>query len=160
MGRSAAYWAANLYRVADDPPKPSAPYRDLPGPIAARFRAARTGLLAIRAGGEQVRFMGSPWAWTWEYSIGSRKLCWLHPIATGVSGTFTLTQEEESRTLALGRLAEVLREALRDGQRTGPVKWCWMALNDRRTIEVFLSLIRRKAEWISASAAIRRRRAV
>jgi hypothetical protein len=35
-----------------------------------------------------------------------------------------------------------------------------MALNDRRSIEVFLSLVRRKAEWIGASTAIRRRRAV
>jgi hypothetical protein len=160
MGRSAAYWAANPYRAADNAPKPSAPYRDLPGAVADRFRLARTGLLAIRTAGEQVRFMGSPWGWTWEYGIGSRKLCWLHPIASGVSGTFTLTAEEETRTLALPRLAESLRQALRDGQRTGPVKWCWMALNDRRSIEVFLGLVRRKAEWIGASAAIRRRRAV
>lgn len=160
MGRSAGYWAANPYRMADAAPKPSAPYRDLPPAVAGRFRLARTGLLTIRTAAEQVRFMGSPWGWTWEYGIGSRKLCWLHPIATGVSGTFTLTEEEASKTLALPRLAEVLRQALRDGQKTGPVKWCWMALNDRRSIEVFLSLVRRKAEWIGASAAIRRRRAV
>ena len=160
MGRSAAYWAANPYQLADAAPRPSAPYRDRPVAVAGRFRVARTGLLALRTVAEQVRFMGSPWGWTWEYGVGSRKLCWLHPITSGVSGTFTLTDEEAAKTLALPRLAEVLREAVRDGQRTGPVKWCWMALTDRRSIEVFLGLVRRKADWIGASAAIRRRRAV
>ncbi len=160
MGRSAAYWAANPYRLADTAPKPSAPYRDLPVAVAGRFRVARTGLLAVRTVAEQVRFMGSPWGWTWEYGVGSRKLCWLHPITSGISGTFTLTDEEATKILALPRLAEVLRQAVRDGQRTGPVKWCWMALTDRRSIEVFLGLVRRKADWIGASAAIRRRRAV
>ena len=92
--------------------------------------------------------------------MASRKLCWLHPIATGASATFTLTADEESRTLASARLAEIIRAAIRDGQRTGPVKWCWVALNDRRSIEVFLGLVRRKAEWIGLASAVRRRRAV
>ena len=160
MGRSGAYWSANAYRLADTAPKPAAPYRDLPGPVASRFRLARTGVLALRGVAEQVRFMGAPWGWTWEYGIGSRKVCWIHPITSGASATFTLTDEEESRTLAMTRLAEVVREAVRDGQRTGPVKWCWIALNDRRTIEIFLGLVRRKVEWIGAASAIRRRRAV
>ncbi len=160
MGRSAAYWAASPYHLGDSAPKPAAPYRDLPRPVAERFRLARTGLLAVRGAGEQIRFMGSPWGWTWEYGIGSRKLCWLHPITSGPSATFTLTDEEESRTLALPRLAEVLRQAIRDGQRTGPVKWCWVSFSDRRSIEAFLGLVRRKAEWIGAATAIRRRRAV
>src|SRR4030095_1726536 len=99
VGRSAAYWAPNPYRLSDSPPKPSAPYRDLPPGLGDRFRLARTGLLAIRGVGEQVRFMGSPWGWTWEFGIGSRKLCWLHPITSGVSATFTLTDDEESKTL-------------------------------------------------------------
>ena len=123
MGRSAGYWAANPYRLPDAPPKPSAPYGDLPPPLGDRFRLARTGLLAIRGVGEQVRFMGSPWAWAWEFGIGSRKLCWLHPILSGPSATFTLTDEEEVKTLASSRLAEVVRHAIRKKQRTGPVKW-------------------------------------
>ena len=160
MGRSAAYWAGNPYRLGDASPKPAAPYRDLPRLVADRFRLARTGLLDVRGAVEQVRFMGTPWGWAWEYSVTSRKLCWLHPIITGASATFTLTAEEESRTLASGRLAEIIRQAIRDGQRTGPVKWCWVALNDRRSIEVFLGLVRRKAEWIGLASAVRRRRAV
>jgi len=157
VGRSPAYWAANQYRAADAPPKPSAPYRDLPEPLGDRFRLARTGLLAIRGVGEQVRFMGSPWGWTWEFGIGSRKLCWLHPITNGVSATFTLTDDEESKALGFARLAEVVRQAIREGQRTGPVKWCWVSLNDRRQIDGFLNLVRRKADWIAAAATRRRR---
>jgi len=160
VGRSAAYWATNPYRLPDLPPKPSAPYHDLPSPMGDRFRLARTGLLAIRGVGEQVRFMGSPWAWTWEFGLGSRKLCWLHPNLSGASATFTLTDEEEGKTLAFARLAEVVRQAIREGQRTGPVKWCWVPLSDRRHVDAFLGLVRRKAEWIGAATAMRRRRAV
>lgn len=160
MGRSAAYWAANPYRLSDSPPKPSAPYRDLPPGLGDRFRLARTGLLAIRGVGEQVRFMGSPWGWTWEFGIGSRKLCWLHPITTGPSATFTLTADEEAKAVGFSRLAEVVKQAIREGQRTGPVKWCWVSLNDRRQVEGFLSLVRRKADWIGAAVATRRRRVV
>jgi hypothetical protein len=58
------------------------------------------------------------------------------------------------------RLAEVVKQAIREGQRTGPVKWCWVSLNDRRQIEGFLSLVRRKADWINAASATRRRRVV
>ena len=160
MGRSAAYWAGNPYRLSDSAPKPSAPYRDLPAPLGDRFRLARTGVLAIRGVGEQVRFMGSPWGWTWEFAIGSRKLCWLHPITTGASATFTLTDDEEAKAVGFPRLAEVVKQAIREGQRTGPVKWCWVSLNDRRQIEGFLSLVRRKADWINAASATRRRRVV
>lgn len=160
MGRSAAYWAGNPYRLSDSPPKPSAPYRDLPAPLGDRFRHARTGVLAIRGVGEQVRFMGSPWGWTWEFAIGSRKLCWLHPITSGASATFTLTDDEEAKAVGFPRLAEVVKQAIREGQRTGPVKWCWVSLNDRRQIEGFLSLVRRKADWINAASATRRRRVV
>ncbi|HTK42069.1 MAG TPA: DUF3788 family protein [Gemmatimonadales bacterium] len=160
MGRSAAYWAGNPYRLSESPPKPSAPYRDLPAPLGDRFRLARTGVLAIRGVGEQVRFMGSPWGWTWEFGIGSRKLCWLHPITSGASATFTLTDDEESKAVGFPRLAEVVKQAIREGQRTGPVKWCWVSLNDRRQIEGFLSLVRRKADWINAASATRRRRVV
>jgi len=101
--------------------------------------------------------MGSPWGWTWEFGIGSRKLCWLHPITNGVSATFTLTDDEESKALGFARLAEVVRQAIREGQRTGPVKWCWVSLNDRRQIDGFLNLVRRKADWIAAAATRRRR---
>ena len=57
MGRSAAYWAANLYPESRQEPKPSAPYRDLPGPIGARFRKVREGLLALQGVSESVKFM-------------------------------------------------------------------------------------------------------
>jgi hypothetical protein len=128
--------------------------------LGDRFRHARTGVLAIRGVGEQVRFMGSPWGWTWEFAIGSRKLCWLHPITSGASATFTLTDDEEAKAVGFPRLAEVVKQAIREGQRTGPVKWCWVSLNDRRQIEGFLSLVRRKADWINAASATRRRRVV
>ncbi|HET7598778.1 MAG TPA: hypothetical protein VFK09_00710 [Gemmatimonadales bacterium] len=157
MGRSAAYWAANPYRMPQVEPPPTAPYRDLPGTAGERFRRARSGVLAIRGVAEQVRFMGLPWAWTWEYAIGPRKLCWLHPVTSGVSATFTLSDDEEARVLALPRLAEALRQAVRDGQRTGPVKWCWVGFADRRQVDAFLGLLRRKAEWLLADPAIKRR---
>jgi hypothetical protein len=156
MGRSTAYWAANPYRLAEPEPLPGAPLEDLPGAVAGRFRAARTGLLELPSVVEQIRFMGSPWGWAWEYAVGQRKLCWLHPIPSAVSATFTLTVEEEGKVAAQPRLSSIVRDALRDGQRTGPVKWCWIELTDRRRIDAFLGLARRKVEWLAERPPVRR----
>ena len=156
MARSSAYWAANPYRNADETPDPSAPYADLATTQAERFRRIRTALRALPGVGEQVRFMGLPWGWAWEYAVGPRKVCWVHPIPPTPSATFTLTDDEESKVLAITRLAEPIRNAVRDGQRTGPLKWCWISLADRRHVEAFLGLARRKAEWVGSRAPARR----
>jgi hypothetical protein len=157
MGRSAAYWAANPYREAEPEPAPTGPYEVLPAADAERFRRIREGLLTIRGVSEQVRFMAIPWGWAWEYGVGPRKLCWLHPIPNAVSVTFTLTDEDESRTLATARLSQSVRQAIRDGQRTGPVKWCWLPVADRRHAEAFLGFARRKTEWLLDDPATKRR---
>ena len=47
MGRSSAYWSSNLYTVEAEEPVPTAPLTDLSAPLASRFHALRTGLLAI-----------------------------------------------------------------------------------------------------------------
>jgi len=43
-----------------------------------------------------------------------------------------------------------VRQAIREGQRTGPVKWLGAAQR-RRHVDAFLGLVRRKAEWIGAA---------
>jgi Protein of unknown function (DUF3788) len=156
MGRSSAYWASNLYTSEAEEPEPTAPLRDLPAPAAARFQSVREGLLGIPGVSEQVRYMGSPWRWAWEYGIGNRKLCWLHHMKHGIDATFTLSDSDESRLTRNARLASVITRALEEGQRTGPVKWCWLELSDRRSIDAFLSLARRKAEWLAERPAPRR----
>lgn len=157
MGRSAAYWAANPYRTAEPEPAPTGPYELLPASDAERFRRLRDGLLAIRGVAEQVRFMAIPWGWAWEYGVGPRKLCWLHPIPAGVSVTFTLTNDDESRILATPRLPQAICQAVREGQRTGPVKWCWMPFPDRRHADAFLAFARRKTDWLLDDPATKRR---
>ena len=49
-----------------------------------------------------------------------------------------------------------LARAILEGQRTGPVKWCWLELDDRRVVDAFLTLARRKAEWIAERPTLRR----
>lgn len=156
MGRSRAYWASNLYLSEAEEPAPTAPLQDLPASIATRFRVLREGLLRIDGISEQVRFMGSTWRWAWEYGIGNRKLCWLHLMKGGVDVTFTLSESDESRLSKGPKLAAVVAQALLEGQRTGPVKWCWLELGDRRSIDAFLSLARRKAEWLAERPTPRR----
>jgi hypothetical protein len=156
MGRSRAYWASNLYLSEAEEPAPTAPLEDLPASIATRFRVLREGLLRIDGISEQVRFMGSTWRWAWEYGIGNRKLCWLHLMKGGVDVTFTLSESDESRLSKGLKLAAVIAQALLEGQRTGPVKWCWLELGDRRSIDAFLSLARRKAEWLAERPTPRR----
>lgn len=156
MARSSAYWAANPYRDADAAPDASAPCTDLPAQQAERFRRVRSALRELPGVGEQVRYMGKPWGWAWEYAMGPRKVCWVHAIPPIASATFTLTEDEEAKVLAIARLAVPIRHALREAQRTGPLKWCWMPLPDRRHVDAFLGLARRKAEWVGMRAPPRR----
>lgn len=155
MGRSNAYWRGNLYTNSEDEPERTAPLRDLPATAASRFSLLRDGLLQIAGVAEQVRFMGPTWQWAWEYGIGNRKLCWLHLMRGGIDVTFTLSDNEESR-LAKAKVAGALERAIVEGQRTGPVKWCWLELVDRRSVDAFLSLARRKAEWLAERTPPRR----
>jgi hypothetical protein len=156
MGRSTAYWASNLYSDPDQEPSPTAPLGDLPATQAARFQVLRNGLLEIKGVIEQVRFMGSKWQWAWEYAVGNRKLCWLHQMRGGVDVTFTLSENEESRLAKGPKVAGALAKSIVEGQRTGPVKWCWLELDDRRSVDAFLSLARRKAAWLAERPALRR----
>ncbi len=156
MGRSAAYWAANRYPAESVEPAPAAPLEDLPAAAAARFRVLREGLGGMAGVTESVRFMGATWRWAWEYGIGSRKLCWLHVIGNAISATFTLSGAEEERLRRLPRLASDLARAVDEAQRTGPVKWCWLELGDRRAVDGFLRLAARKAEWLNERPATHR----
>ena len=102
-GRSSAWWARNRYADPAAEPLASAPLTDLPAGPAGRFRVVRAGLLQLDGVAEAVRFMGTTWRWTWEYGIGTRKLCWLHLVGDTVSATFTLSDAEVKR---VGRLPD------------------------------------------------------
>lgn len=149
MGRSNAYWAGNRYPDGTLAPRPEAPSEDLPAAPAARFRLLRGGLLAIDDVVEVVRFMGATWRWAWEYGVGNRKLCWLHVVGNELSATFTVSELEEDRLRKETRVPAGLLRALEEGQKTGPVKWCWLELGDRRAVDTFVRLARRKAEWLA-----------
>jgi hypothetical protein len=153
VGRSPAYWSGNRYADPDVQPEPTAPYDDLPARIAERFRLVRTGLLALDGVSESVRFMGTSWRWAWEYGLGNRKLCWLHVVSNTISTTFTLSDIEASRVAKLPRVAGEVTRAVAEGQRTGPVRWCWLELADRKNVEAFLRLARHKAEWLGERPA-------
>lgn len=153
QARSSAYWAANRYADEAQEPAPTAPLKDLPAAAAARFKALRSGLVALEGVAEAVRYMGASWRWAWEYGVGNRKLCWIHVIRDAVSVTFTMSDAEEDRLRRAGRVpADVLR-AIGEGQRTGPLKWCWLLLDDRRAVDSFLRLAGRKAEWLAERPA-------
>ena len=148
-GRSSAWWSRNRYLDPAAEPAPTAPLTDLAAGPAGRFRAAREGLLALDGVAESVRFMGASWRWAWEYGIGNRKLCWLHVVADTISTTFTLSDDEVLRTGKLPRLAADVARAVSEGQRTGPVRWCWLELSDRRVVDGFLRLAGHKAGWLA-----------
>jgi hypothetical protein len=156
MGRSSAYWTSNRYSSEDQEPEATAPLQDLPPALASRFSSVREGLLQIKGVTEQVRYMGTSWRWAWEYAVGNRKLCWLHLMKNSVDVTFTVSESDESRLSKGPRVAGIITQALVEGQRTGPVKWCWLELSDRRSIDAFLSLARRKAEWLAERPTPRR----
>jgi hypothetical protein len=151
--RSSAYWAANRYSDEAVEPAATAPGKDLPAAAAARFKALRDGLRALPGVGETVRYMGTSWRWAWEYGVGNRKLCWIHVIGDGLSATFTMSDVEEDRLRKAGRIPAEIVRAVEAGQRTGPLKWCWLTLDDKRGVETFLRLAARKAEWLAERPA-------
>jgi hypothetical protein len=153
ISRSSAYWSGNRYSDPGAQPDLTAPLDDLPAQAAARFKAVRRGLLEIRGVVESVRYMGVSWRWSWEYGIGSRKLCWLHVVGNGLSVTFTLSDMEESRVRSIPRLSAEVARAVAEAQRTGPVRWCWLELGDRRIVDGFLRFARRKGEWLAERPA-------
>ncbi len=149
QGRSSAYWAGNRYAGSVEEPKPSAPLKDLPPQLAERFRVLRSGLLALDGVAENVRYMGTSWRWAWEYGVGNRKLCWVHFIDDQISATFTLSDGEDDRLRRAGRMAGAIARAIDEGQKTGPVRWCWLDLEDKRVVEAFVRMAARKAEWLA-----------
>jgi hypothetical protein len=42
-----------------------------------------------------------------------------------------------------------IARAIAEGQKTGPVKWCWLVLDDKRGVESFVRIAGRKAEWLA-----------
>src|SRR5213080_4497943 len=98
---STDYWASNLYLSPRQRPKPDQPVRDLSPRAAQRFKTAREQLRSLRHVTEQVVYLGTTWKWVWMYEVGGRKLGYLHPMQSGVSGTFVLSELEE-RELAVG----------------------------------------------------------
>lgn len=153
QSRSSAYWAGNRYDDETQAPAPTAPLKDLPAAAAARFKALRAGLVALENVAEAVRFMGASWRWAWEYGVGNRKLCWVHIVRDGLSVTFTMSEAEEDRLRRGGRVPADVVRAIHEGQRTGPLKWCWLALDERRAVESFLRFAGRKAEWLGERPA-------
>lgn len=152
MGRSAAFWATSLYANARQEPKPAAPYKDLVPAQAARFRRLREGLQKLPGVTEHVKYMANWQSWAWEYTVGHRKLCWIHVMQGGPAITFTVADQEESRALAIPRLPSAIAAAIRSAQRTGPVRWCALDVGDQKAADAFLSFVRRKLEWLVADS--------
>ena len=60
---------------------------------------------------------------------------------------------EESRVRSIPRLSADVAKAVAEAQRTGPVRWCWLELGDRRAVDGFLSFARRKGQWLNERPA-------
>jgi hypothetical protein len=143
------YWATNLYKSPRARPKSDAPTRDLPKLAAGRFKRAREGIRGLRHVTEQVVFMGITWKWVWMYEVGGRKLGFLHPMESGVSGTFLLTGPEEQELVLADGLPRSVKHAVRDGERIEGVRWCWMQFSDLHTVQGFVDVIRLKHQLLA-----------
>src|ERR1700752_2518505 len=138
------YWASHLYLSPRQRPKPDQPVRDLPARAAQRFKKAREELRSLRHVTEQVVYLGTTWKWVWMYEVGGRKLGYLHPMESGVSGTFVLNPAEEEE-LGLGDgLPRAVRQAVKEGTRDSGVRWCWMEFEDLEAVDAFVEVIRFK----------------
>lgn len=145
----AGYWATNLYLDPRQRPKTDAPTRDLPQRAANRFKKAREGIRALRHVTEQVVFLGTVWKWVWMYEVGGRKLGYLHPNTTGISGTFVLTEPEEQELVLADGLPKVIKAAVREGELIDQVRWCWMDFADLDDVDAFVGVIRLKHQFLA-----------
>jgi hypothetical protein len=130
LSRSTSYWKGNRYPDSAAEPDPKAPIKDLPSPSAARFKLVRDGLRSIPGVIEHVKFLGPQWRWAWEYTIS----------------------DVEERKAGDARLPAAVTQAITEAQRTGPVRWCWLAFSDQRMASAFLGFAKKKAEWMRAEA--------
>src|SRR5262245_57754327 len=110
------YWAAHLYLSPRQRPKPDQPVRDLSPRAAPRCTKPREALRGLRHGTDQVVYLGTTWKWVWMYEVGGRKLGYLHPMQSGVSGTFVLSGVEEEEIGATNGLPRVIKQAVREGR--------------------------------------------
>ena len=143
------YWATNLYIDPRKRPKTDAPLKGLPQRAAQRFKTARAGVRALKHVTEQVVFMGTAWKWVWMYEVSGRKLGYLHPMQSSVSGTFILTEAEERELAGSDSLPRLVRQAMRDGTVSGGVRWCWMEFPDLGAAAGFVQVIALKHLMLS-----------
>ena len=83
------------------------------------------------------------------YEVGGRKLGYLHPMETALSGTFILTETEERELAVTDGLRRASREAIRDGRVASGVRWCWMEFPDLDTVDAFVDVIRLKHQLLA-----------
>lgn len=145
----AGYWATHLYLSPRQRPKADQPIRDLPPRAAQRFKKAREEIRNLRHVTEQVVYLGTVWKWVWMYEVGGRKLGYLHPMASGVSGTFVLTDLEEQEIVATNGLPRVVKQAVRDGVMAGAVRQCWMEFPDLNAVGAFVDVVRLKYQLLA-----------
>ena len=107
------------------------------------------GIRALKHVTEQVVFVGTAWKWVWMYEVGGRKLGYLHPMETGLSGTFVLSETEERELAVTDGLPRSLRQAIRDGPVAGGVRWCWMEFPDLDAVDAFVHIIRLKHQLLA-----------
>lgn len=143
------YWARTLYKDPRKRPKADQPTRDLPPRAAGRFRRAREGLRALKHVTEQVVFLGTTWKWVWMYEVGGRKLAYLHPMESSVSGTFVLSDAEEGELVVADGLPRVIQDAVRDGELAGAHRWCWLEFSALAAVEAFVQVVRQKHHFLA-----------
>jgi hypothetical protein len=143
------YWAAHLYLSPRQRPKPDQPARDLSPRAAQRFKTAREQLRSLRHVTEQVVYLGTTWKWVWMYEVGGRKLGYLHPMQSGVSGTFVLSAPEEQEISATNGLPRVIKQAVREGTLAHGVRHCWMEFDDLDAVQAFVDVVRLKYQLLA-----------
>ena len=146
---TSAYWATTLYKDPRRRPKTDQPLRDLPPRASTRFKKAREGIRALKHVTEQVVFLGTTWKWVWMYEVGGRKLAYLHPMEDGISGTFVLNDAEERELVTNDGLPRVIKQAVREGELAGLLKWCWLPFADLDSVAAFVYVVQQKHHFLA-----------
>ncbi len=146
---SVDYWKKVLFQDREKKPTTASAVRKLKKPFAEYFSEIREEVLRLGEVKENIRHMGPTWKWTWTYEFNHEKLLFLHPSSEGISATFIVSYNEESKILNAPHISADIKQSIRKGRNARNVRWVWLDLKTDQRVSDLLTTIHFKYQLLT-----------
>jgi len=93
-------------------------------------------------------YLGTTWKWVWMYEVGGRKLGYLLPMQSGVSGTFVFRDLKSRKSARPTDCRRVIKQAVvRDAARRRATLLDGVRRSD--AVEAFVDVVRLKYQLLA-----------